>query len=137
MFTKELTMKKVQVAAAEGTSSDLEDDISRLDELRPRGVDDLHLVFALPYEGFHGLTAITGLLIVGHILLGDGAAIVANDLFGLVRCLRDGHCIERELDERFVIGYSRLRRWRCSEAQSTALVLEAQVYLCDVKVRAG
>lgn len=84
-------MQKMQVAATESAPSDLQDDISRLEEFRLGSIDDLHLILALPHESFHSLACVASGLVVGHILLRDGAVIVSNDLLGLEGCLRDRH----------------------------------------------
>lgn len=78
----------MQIASAQCTSSDLQNNIPGLNDLWPGSVDDLNLVLRLPYERLHGL-ALAALCVIGDILLCDGAAIVTNGLFGLEGCLCD------------------------------------------------
>lgn len=84
-------VQQVQVAAAERAAGDFEDDVAGLDELGAGGFDDLDLVLGLPHQRLHGVGLVTGRFVVGHVLLRDGAAVVADGLFDLVGCLGDGH----------------------------------------------
>lgn len=74
----------MQITAAECAASNLQDDITRLDDLGPGSFDDFNLVLALPHQCLHLVGVVSGSLIVGDILLRDGGAIVPNGLFGLV-----------------------------------------------------
>lgn len=84
-------MQQMQITTAKCASGDLQDDISGLQNLRPRGLDNLDLVLALPYQGLHLVGLVAGGIVVSDILLSDGAAIVANGLLGVVCCFSHRH----------------------------------------------
>lgn len=80
-------MKQMQVTSTEGAPRHFQDDIPGLNKLGPGSFDDLDLVLSLPDKSLHCVGVVSGRFIVGDVLLRDGAAVMANELFDLVCCL--------------------------------------------------
>lgn len=73
----------MQIATAQCTASDLENDVARLNKLGAGSLDDFNFVLALPHQGLHLVGVVSSRFVVGDILFRDGSSIVANSLLGL------------------------------------------------------
>jgi hypothetical protein len=96
------TVVKMQVTAADSTSSNLDNHIRVVDDLWFGGVDDFDRVLALPCQRLHQLAMVA--IVVGRIVadvLCDGLLLVRQDLFGQVGGLSEGH-------------FSDVQNWICS-----------------------
>lgn len=73
----------MQITTTQCTASDLEDDITRLNNLGAGSLNNFNFVLALPHQGLHLVGVVSSRLVVGDILFRDGGSIVANSLLGL------------------------------------------------------
>lgn len=88
-------MVKMQVTAADSTSSNLDNNIRVVDDLWLRGVDNFDRVLALPGQRLHQLAMVA--IVVGRIVadvVSDGLLLVRQGLFGQVGGLSEGHCVD-------------------------------------------
>jgi hypothetical protein len=89
------TVQQVEIRAADSAAGDLEDNITRLDNLGLGALDNLDLVLALPDQSLHVLGRVTVLFSVssrvGDILSGDGIIAMTYGLLGHCCCLCHGH----------------------------------------------
>ena len=78
-------VQEVEIAAADGTAGDFENDIPVFDDARFGHVDHLHRVFAHPRQSLHRFRRVavfaSFLSRVGDILDGDCVGVVADGLF--------------------------------------------------------